>query len=200
MTDEARLIAAAARGDRDAFERLVQSRQQRVFWTAYQVVGNEDDARDIAQQVFIRLWRALPGYHPRWPFDGWLHRITINLAIDAYRRRQARPETPAGTDSGQPPPAVAVGDPAGAMGQREVQRIFLHLARRLSAQQRAVFVLKEMHGLASDEIGALLAISPSTVRNHLHQARKILRRGLVAHYPEYVPARHRGPGDPGDSK
>ncbi len=76
MIDEARLIAQAARGDRDAFEQLVRSRQQRVYWTAYQVVGNEDDARDIAQQVFIRLWRVLPRYRGGRRFDAWLHRIT----------------------------------------------------------------------------------------------------------------------------
>ncbi len=199
MIDEARLIAQAARGDRDAFEQLVRSRQQRVYWTAYQVVGNEDDARDIAQQVFIRLWRVLPRYRGGRRFDAWLHRITMNLAIDAYRRRQARPDAAPLPPRPSSLPSVAGTGPAEGLDRREVQAIFLRLARRLSPQQRAVFVLKEMNGLDSDEIAAALEITPSTVRNHLHQARKILRRGLAALYPEYLPARSRGGGAGGDA-
>jgi RNA polymerase sigma-70 factor (ECF subfamily) len=186
MTEEARLIAKAARGDRDAFESLVRSRQERVFWTAFQVVGDEEDARDVAQQVFIRLWKVLPRYRPRWRFDPWLYRITVNLAIDAYRRRQSRPEVPRTEGFEAEPPSTprAVGD---SVPQAEIQRIFLRLARRLSGQQRAVFVLKEMNGLGNREIAKVMELSESTVRNHLHQARKVLRRGLEALYPEYLP-------------
>ena len=195
MTKEARLIAKAARGDREAFESLVRSRQERVFWTAFQVVGDEEDARDVAQQVFIRLWKVLPRYRPRWRFDSWLHRITVNLAIDAYRRRQSRPEVPQPEGPEAEPP-----DRPGATGetvqQAEIQRIFLRLARRLSGQQRAVFVLKEMNGLDTREIAKVMELSESTVRNHLHQARKVLRRGLEALYPEYLPAGKPGPRGP----
>jgi RNA polymerase sigma-70 factor (ECF subfamily) len=196
MTDEARLIARAARGDRDAFEELVRSRQERVFWTAFQVVGDEDDARDVAQQVFIRLWQVLPRYRPRRRFDSWLYRITVNLAIDAYRRRQARPESPG---AGEPVLPVPAGEPGESLRQDEIQRIFLRLARRLSGQQRAVFVLREMNDLDNREIARVMELSESTVRNHLHQARKILRRGLAALYPEYLPAREVGrePGEEG---
>ena len=186
MTDEARLIRDAAAGDRDAFERLVRSRQARVFWTAFQVVGNEEDARDVAQEVFIRLWRSLPRYRPEQRFDTWLYRITVNLAIDACRRRRARPEL-AAAETGEIAAPHGAGGPADALRSDEVQRIFLRLARRLSAQQRAVFVLKEMNGLDNSEIARVMELSPSTVRNHLHQARKSLRRGLAALYPEYQP-------------
>jgi len=61
MSEEERLIAAASRGDADAFEKLVRSRQEKVFWTAYQVVGHIEDARDVAQHVFLRLWQAGAG-------------------------------------------------------------------------------------------------------------------------------------------
>lgn len=187
MTDEARLIARAAAGDRQAFEELVRSRMERVFWTAFQVVGDEDEARDVAQQVFIRLWTILPRYRPGQPFDTWLHRITVNRAIDAWRRNRARREGPE-SEAAQ---AVAPlsGGPDAALDRDEVQRIFLRLARRLSPQQRAVFVLREMNGLDHQEVARILGLSPSTVRNHLHQARRTLRRGLAALYPEYLPRR-----------
>lgn len=184
MSDEARLIREATAGDREAFEALVRRRQSRVFWTALQVVGNEEDARDVTQEVFIRLWRVLPRYRAGRSFTTWLYRITVNLAIDAHRRRQARPDQQA-ADVVEADEPVRGDGPAEALDRREVQRIFLRLARRLSAQQRAVFVLKEMNGMESSDIAQVLGISPSTVRNHLHQARKSLRQGLAALYPEY---------------
>ncbi len=186
MTDEARLIAAAGRGDRNAFEKLVGGRQERVFWTAYQVVGHFEDARDVAQHVFIGLWQVLPRYRPGLSFDSWLHRITINLAIDACRRRRARPEV-VGSEGVEPVAAPLTASPFQDLRQREVQRIFLRLARRLSPRQRAVFVLKEMNDLKTTEIAKIMKLTPSTVRNHLHQARKELRRGLARDYPEYMP-------------
>jgi RNA polymerase sigma-70 factor (ECF subfamily) len=186
MSEEERLIAAASRGDAAAFEKLVRSRQEKVFWTAYQVVGHIEDARDVAQHVFLRLWQVLPRYRPAGPFSAWLHRITINLAIDACRRRQARPELPA-SDRLEPLAAPASATPGAELRRREIQQIFRTLARRLSPQQRAVFVLKEMNDLDTAEIAEIMELSPSTVRNHLHQARKQLRRGLAAEFPEYLP-------------
>ncbi|MFQ5718864.1 MAG: RNA polymerase sigma factor [Acidobacteriota bacterium] len=184
MTDEARLIREAAAGDREAFACLVRSRQGRVFWTAYQVVGSEEDARDVAQEVFIRLWDVLPRYQAAQRFDTWLYRITINRAIDLVRRRRARPDLGVASlpaFDGADPSA----GPAEILRAGEIQRIFLRLAARLSPKQRAVFVLREMNDLDTAQIAEILEVTPSTVRNHLHQARKILRRGLAAHFPEY---------------
>jgi len=195
MADEARLIAAAGRGDRDAFEELVGRRQERVFWTAYQVVGHFEDARDVAQHVFLRLWQVLPRYRPGWSFDAWLHRITINLAIDACRRRRARPEI-GDSHAAEAVAAPGAGSPFRDQRQREIQGIFLVLARKLSPRQRAVFVLKEMNGLETAEIAEIMKLTPSTVRNHLHQARKELRRGLARDYPEYLPPGHTAEEEP----
>jgi len=186
MSEEARLIAAASQGDAAAFEQLVRSRQEKVFWTAYQVVGHMEDARDVAQHVFLRLWQVLPRYRPSSSFDSWLHRITINLAIDACRRRQARPELTS-FEGMEPVPAPPEGTPGAELRRLEIQRIFRTLARRLSPQQRAVFVLKEMNGLDTADIASIMELTTSTVRNHLHQARKHLRRGLAENFPEYLP-------------
>lgn len=194
MSKEARLIASASRGDADAFEKLVRSRQEKVFWTAYQVVGHIEDARDVAQHVFLRLWQVLPRYRPSSSFDAWLHRITINLAIDACRRRQARPELPA-SHRLEPVAAPPAGTPGSELRRREIQQIFRTLARRLSPQQRAVFVLKEMNGLETAEIAKIMELTASTVRNHLHQARKHLRQGLAEEFPEYLPAGSGGSED-----
>src|SRR5881396_3350781 len=86
MADEAELIRRSAAGELDAFEELVLLKRDRVFRTAYQVVRNAEDARDVAQLVFVRLWRVIRRYRPERKFDTWLYRITFNLALDQKRK------------------------------------------------------------------------------------------------------------------
>src|SRR5437870_3357919 len=133
---DAELARLAAAGDEEAFEALIRRKRERVFWTAYRIIGDEEDAREIAQATFVRLWKVLGKYRPDQSFDTWLYRITTNLAIDRYRLRgPARCSVPLqdGEDplyeaSVRPP---ALGDPLAAMTGRELGRIFETLAARL---------------------------------------------------------------------
>jgi RNA polymerase sigma-70 factor (ECF subfamily) len=178
------LIRAAAGGDRRAFEDLVLRKRERVVRTAYQITGDLEDARDVAQGVFLRLWRVLQRFDLEKRFDTWLYRITVNAAIDFIRERgpkgflQALPD-----DAGERLRDPRRG-PDDALGAAELQRAFLHLAARLAPKQRAAFVLKEIEGLESAEVARVLGITESTVRNHLFQARRVLRDGLRSEYPE----------------
>src|SRR5262245_65761742 len=81
------LIRAAAGGDRRAFEDLVLRKRERVVRTAYQITGDLEDARDVAQSVFLRLWRVLQRFDLQRKFDTWLYRITVNAAIDFIREQ-----------------------------------------------------------------------------------------------------------------
>ena len=177
------LIRAAAGGDRRAFEDLVLRKRERVVRTAFQITGNLEDAKDVAQGVFLRLWRVLQRFDLTKRFDTWLYRITVNAAIDSIRERgpkgilQALPE-----DAGE-----RLRDPSfrpdEAFDLRQLQGAFFRLAARLAPRQRATFVLKEIEGLGTDEIARALGVTESTVRNHLLQARRILREGLRKDYP-----------------
>ena len=196
--DEHEIIRAAARGDREAFDRLVRSKRESVLRTAYQITGNTADAQDVAQAVFLKVWQGLSQYDPARSFDTWLYRVTVNAAIDALRSRGGRahlvplegPEEPADTA------ATAAGAEERIDGAR-LQQAFLHLAARLAPRQRAVFVLREIEGLPTDEIAAILGVTESTVRNHLLQARRALREGLERDYPDLVPraVKPEGPSD-----
>lgn len=184
MQDEGELIRAAAGGDRRAFEDLVLLKRERVVRIAFQVTGDLEDAQDVAQAVFLRLWSVLRRFDPGRRFDTWLYRITINAAIDQLRNRgpkgflQPLPADPSNlATTGEP-------DPERALDLAELQRAFLRLAAGLAPKQRAVFVLKEIEGLGTAEIAALLEIRESTVRNHLLQARRTLRSGLERDYPQ----------------
>ncbi len=183
------LIRAAAGGDHRAFEDLVLRKRERVVRTAYQITGDLEDAKDVAQAVFLRLWRVLQRFDLERRFDTWLYRITVNAAIDHLRERgpkgflQALPD-----DAGE-----RLADPAAGaedvLGVKTLQRAFLHLAARLAPKQRAVFVLKDIEGVETGEIARMLGITESTVRNHLLQARRVLRAGLEAEYPSLLKRR-----------
>jgi RNA polymerase sigma-70 factor (ECF subfamily) len=199
---ETDLVERAAAGDLDAFTALVDSRRERVFWIAYHIVSDAELARDVAQEVFLRLYRVIRRFRRGGRFDAWLYRITLHLAIDALRKERphrqttslddlvegAAPTGEPGTGSG--PGTGAIPRHAGAsegLRRREVRRIFQELAGRLGRKQRAAFILREIEGLATAEVAAILGTTESTVRNHILQARRILQEGLRSRYPEYIP-------------
>jgi len=187
MRDEPQLIRDASTGDRAAFDELVRLKRERVVRTAYQVTGDLDDAMDVAQGVFIKLWQGLDRYDTRRRFDTWLYRVTVNAAIDFVRGRgpkgtiQPLPEDPTDllAESG---PGIEDRLDHGAL-----QQAFSRLAATLAPKQRAAFVLREIEGLDTAEVARVMGVAESTVRNHLFQARKTLRAGLERDYPGLVP-------------
>jgi RNA polymerase sigma-70 factor (ECF subfamily) len=183
--DERELIRKSQAGDLRAFELLVLERRAQVFRIARQILGDDEEAKDVAQLVFIRLWQSLGRYREGGSFGAYLHRITVNLALD-FARRQGIRERAGETDSAGLEEAVAAGGGAGPeMEPGEIQRIFRLLSRRLSPRQKAAFVLREIEGMSTEEVSEILGMSASTVRNHVHAARRILQDGLRRLFPEY---------------
>ena len=186
------LIRAAAGGDRRAFEDLVLRKRDRVVRTAYQITGNLEDAKDVAQGVFLKLWKVLQRFDLTKRFDTWLYRITVNAAIDNLRERgpkgllQPLPE-----DVGDRLRDPSAG-PDEQLDLKQLQSAFLRLAARLAPRQRATFVLKEIEGLETADVARVLGVTESTVRNHLLQARRVLRDGLMRDYPGLTGGRRSG--------
>jgi RNA polymerase sigma-70 factor (ECF subfamily) len=195
MQDEGELIRAAAAGDRAAFDSLVRLKRERVVRIAYQVTGNWEDALDVGQTVFVKVWHGLGRFDPGRRFDTWLHRITVNAAID-----QARSAGPRGMFAplSEEPAAAAAATPDEAIDLARLQRAFHDLAGRLPAKQRAAFVLREIEGLPTDEVARIMGVTESTVRNHLLHVRRVLRAGIAREYPGFVP-RLRRTGDDEES-
>jgi len=204
LVTETDLVERAAAGDLDAFTALVDSRRERVFWIAFHIVSDAELARDVAQEVFLRLYRVIRRFRRGGRFDAWLYRITLHLAIDTLRKERphrrttslddlvegAAPTGEPGTGAASGPASGAIHRHAGAsegLQRREVRRIFQELAGRLGRKQRAAFILREIEGMPTAEVAAILGTTESTVRNHILQARRILQEGLRARYPEYIP-------------
>jgi RNA polymerase sigma-70 factor (ECF subfamily) len=186
--DERRLAELAKAGDEEAFAELVRGRTDSVVAFLRRMLGDTEDARDVAQLAFLRVWENLPRYDPSYAFSTWLFRIAGNLAIDALRARGTRSRTLAesfrlvrgGLLAAEPEAPLR-------LSREEVRRVFDACAVVLSEKQRLVFVLRELEEKESREVAEILGCRESTVRNHLFQARRLLREELRRRFPEYAP-------------
>lgn len=184
MDCDPELIRRAAGGDLDAYRECIDRLSPRVHAIAYQMCGDSDEARDIAQDVFIRLYHTLEMYKPSARFSTWVYRMTVNLAID-HRRRSARHRH---TSLEAMPEPEAIPDarplPDSRAAASEFRGTIRKLVRRLSGKRRSVFVLRDMQGIPTAEVATILNCRQSTVRVHLARARETIGKALREEFPE----------------
>lgn len=178
---EAGLIARAASGDASAFHRLVEQHRSMVYRMAYQFAGNHHDAEDIAQEVFIKVYRSLDRFRQDAQLSSWLYRIVMNACIDHRRRRPAG----VGPSSTAEPEARLLNTPEVSPGPEarayagEIGAVLQCEIRRLPPGQRVVFLMRHYEGLKLSEIAAALGLAEGTVKRQLHAAIHRLRRALT---------------------
>ena len=177
------LCRRIARGDQGAFDLLVTRYQQRAWRLASSILRDAEEARDISQEAFIRLYQSAGSFDGRARFSTWFYRILVNLCLDHHRRRRwwnrfvAPRESDDGEDAVEHQPAPEV-DPVAALGrEQDVKRLWAAV-EQLSPQQRAAVVLMAREELPTSEIATVLACSEATVRVHVHRALAALRRTL----------------------
>lgn len=178
------LVDRARAGEPAAFEALVKRHQAAAFAVAYQMVRHREDAQDIAQEAFVRVFRGLRDFQGQAAFKTWLHRIVVNLALDALRRRSRHPG--ASYDDAREPGEEAreeVGtrpdeDPDRALEAREAGEAIRMALEELPAPQRAALLLREVEGLSYQEIAEVLGCAVGTVMSRLHYARRRLQERL----------------------
>ena len=177
LSSSARLAATvelARKGDAAAFEALVRHRIDAVFRTAWSILGNEADARDVTQEAFVSAWRELPRLRNLQAFEAWLDQITVNQCRAALRRRGRVREVE--IEPIHDRASAADVDPA-AIGERDALTRALD---RLTADQRAVLVLHHLRGESLGTIAAALDVPEGTVKSRLHSARSALEAALAA--------------------
>jgi RNA polymerase sigma-70 factor, ECF subfamily len=170
-----------ATGDKAAmpsWDELVRQHADRVYRLAYRLSGNQQDAEDLTQETFIRVFRSVQNYQPG-TFEGWLHRITTNLFLDMVRRRgrirmEALPEDYDRVPADEPDPEQIYHD---AQLGPDLQAAL----DSLPPEFRAAVVLCDVEGLSYEEIGATLGVKLGTVRSRIHRGRQALRDYLAAH-------------------
>jgi RNA polymerase sigma-70 factor (ECF subfamily) len=182
--DDRLLVETIRGGDAEAFEQLVRRKTPKVYALCFRIIGNAEDAKDIAQLVFIKLWENLGKYDSAYAFDTWLYRMVTNVAIDFIRNRQSRDNA---VNSTLRLVKTSTDAEQGLVVQRkEIETVFNDVSAVLSPKQKAIFVMREMEDLPSAEIAKILGCRESTVRNHLFNARKLMQAQLKQRYPEYA--------------
>ena len=170
----AALVERAREGDGRAFDRLMLETQERVVGLAWRLLGSREDARDAAQEVYLRVFRHLDRFRPGYDFHGWLYRITVNVCRDAARRRRRAPLAgPPVVEAGRPPEAEE-----NLLDAERWNRLLEALAA-LPAKERAALVLRDLEGLTSEQVARVLGCRPATVRGQIASARMRIRRFCV---------------------
>ena len=181
MSADADLISRAAGGDVSAFQMLVERHRSMVYRVAYQFAGNHHDAEDIAQDVFIKVYRSLDRFRQDAQLTSWMYRIVMNACID-HRRRQ-RPDVTAafGEDAERKmlnAPEETPG-PEDCAYAGEIGEVLEQEIGRLPKGQRVVFVMRHYQGMKLCEIASALGLAEGTVKRQLHAAVHRLREALA---------------------
>jgi RNA polymerase sigma-70 factor (ECF subfamily) len=185
-TDERSLIRAAQRGDSIAFEQLVRSYDATVLRMAYNLLHSEEDARDIYQEAFLRVYKKLPEFRFDSAFSTWLYRIVANLCLDQIRKRKVRKEenSSVDTESGEVdrlqfiPESRAETDPQRRLMSTEVNERIQEVLNTLSPRERLVFEMRHYQGMRLRAIGESLGVTEEAAKNCLFRATQKMRAAL----------------------
>ncbi len=183
-TDE-QLAARALKGERGAFESLVRRHQRPLVNHLYRQIGRQESSRDLAQEVFLKIYLSLPSFDPKYRFKTWLYRIASNCAIDYLRKKQPttcslhpdeRSDRSASLDA-----TLAGHDPTphDLLRLRELQQRLEVAVQRLPPDFRQLILLRHRQHCRYDEIARITELPLGTVKNRIFRAREILRAELA---------------------
>lgn len=173
------LIESAAAGDIAAFEQIMILSQQRVMSVSWRMLGNEADARDASQEVFLRIYKYLGSFKQNQDFFAWLYQITVNVCRDISKKRRHHADRFTSLDTGVGEGAYAV--PA---QHEDAEETFLHTQQReliaramatLPDKERASIVLRDVEGLTTEEVAQIMKSSSTTVRSQISTGRKKIK-------------------------
>ena len=187
---DVQLMLRVKNGDEDAFTRLVSGYQDRLVSIFANLVGNQETAEDLAQEVFLRIYRARHGYQPNAKFSTWVFRIANNLASNSRRSRNRRKEVQLKTQESGPlgarPAEQLLADKSALMPTRlldrhELQEHVREALESLSERQQMALLLHKFEGMSYADIGETMEMTPQAVKSLLSRARESLRARLEAY-------------------
>ncbi len=178
------ILMGVREGEEAALNELIGRKTKPLLQLCQRILGDSEEARDVVQVTFFKVWESRRKFDDRWSPNTWIYRIASNLAIDHLRSRRSRERSqePVRQHLRQVADSRASRD-LSRLQQSEVAEIFRTLSAGLSEKQRMVFLLREIEGLSSPEVAEILDCRESTVRNHLFNARKYLRKELPGALP-----------------
>jgi len=168
-TEDSEFVRRFKAGDETGFDELVRRYQPRIHGLLYRLVRDSEDASDLAQEVFVRVFRALPGFQEKSGFYTWLYRIAVNVGLNHLRARRRKKEHGASETQMDPEAFANLPDrrtPQADWHQTRLRAAIGAAVAELPERQRAVFVMRQYDGLSNDEIARALNCATGTVKAH----------------------------------
>lgn len=172
------LVEKARKGDELAFEELVNRYRERLFWVAFNMVGNREEARDISQEAFVRVFKSLDRYDPRYNFYTWLYQIAANICIDHLRKRGSASLVSLeglSTETYKFEPPGELGAPEEGMERRELVEQIQRILDKLPVKYKTVLIMRDLEGVHCREIARIMRCTYPTLRWRLFQARRLFK-------------------------
>ena len=192
MTDytdptDTELVARAKAGDTEAFSLLVERHEANIYGLCIKMLRNPEDAEDCLQEVFVKAYKALPTFREEARFSTWVYRIATNACLMRIRKRKLDTvslDQPLELGEAEVPREIAdwTNDPASVVMNEELGGVLTRHINDLPANNRIVFVLRDVHGLSTEEAAGILGLSVPAVKSRLHRARLFLRERLSQYY------------------
>lgn len=191
LIDDHALIAMCAENDMQAFEALVTRYEKKVIAAAYRLSGNREEGEDLAQESFIKAWRALPGYRGQASFATWLTTILTNLWRDRLRKNQIRQESLDEAIEGEEGPIQKQlrdekPDPEEEAESREVTQVLGRMLQELKPEYKEVLILRDVQGFSYEEVAAITGNNLGTVKSRINRGRTLVKDMVMA-YQEQNP-------------
>jgi RNA polymerase sigma-70 factor, ECF subfamily len=187
------LVERAQQGDRQAFRQLVERHQRRAFAIAIGLVRDENDAREIVQEAFLRVYRSLDRFEGSSSFFTWLFRIVTNLGIDHIRKPARRetelfdnPQVAEDADTFSFVAHIDGADPADVVRRREIAERIHEALEALPPYHRTVIIMREVEGMSYQEMAEAMSVSKGTIMSRLFHARQKLQKALADCYREQL--------------
>jgi len=184
--EERVLIEKSKAGDVAAFEELISSYQKKIFNLAYRMLGNINDADDLAQETFIRVFKSISNFKGESSFSTWIYRIATNVCLDELRKRKNKKavslDDEIKVDDGEIKRQIESDSPLpDEIAEREELRLLVkHAISDLPEEQRLIISLRDIQGLSYDEIAQVLDCPSGTVKSRINRARQALKKILMA--------------------
>lgn len=176
---EKQLIQASQQSDSQAFGQLVNEYQYYIFRLAFRLLCNTEAARDITQEVFIRVWTHLPEFKPEVKFTTWLYKVTANLCYDELRQQQRHPQIlSVSNHPGTVNNLLTEENVEHTLINRELIQQITQLTEQLTPKQKLIFTLWDLEGIEPEEIKIITGMSSAKIKSNLYLARKYIRQKL----------------------
>ena len=183
----AALVEKIIQGDMSAFRELVEKFKKKIFYISFDILGDYQEAEDISQEVFIKIFRSINKFKRDAKMSTWIYQITVNTCIDAIRRKKAKPtiqineEKPADYWAADSILSAKISSPESSADASLLQVKIQEALNKISDRERAVFVMRHYNDLTINEIADVMKISSGTVKSFLFRGLQKLRKELSFH-------------------